>query len=194
MDENPDDMHSLMQSTNTGGNEDIKIKVKDYNVENDDSVEPAEKFYESDDEEKNYTKTNMNNSREDQLKLIPSFGASVIEMGKMRESCLSGQSDFKTNREMGYQELEEKYNHYRKTAHQYEKLYGQYLEKFIVAEKERVILDHQTRRAAYLIQKTAYAQAKWDASSIDERKKAFKGCGIVGGICCLIIFISMLTA
>lgn len=115
-------------------------------------------------------------------------------MGKLRESCLSGQSDFKTNREMSYPELEEKYNHFRKTAHQYEKLYGQYLEKFIIAEKERVVLEHQTRRAAYLIQKTAWAQAKWDASTIDERKRAISGCGIASGICCLIIFISMLTS
>ena len=72
-------------------------------------------------------------------------------MSKMRESCLSGQSDFRTNREMGYQELEEKYNHYRKTANQYEKLYGQYLEKFILAEKERVLLVHQNNRAHFLI-------------------------------------------
>lgn len=74
MDDNPDDMQSLMKiATSQGGNEDIKIKVKDYQLE-DDSVEAGEKFYESDDEEKNYTKTNLkNNSREEQLKLIPSL-------------------------------------------------------------------------------------------------------------------------
>lgn len=120
-----------MKLATNNGNDEIKIKVKDYQIDNldkDDDAETGTKFYESDDEEKNYTKTNLkNNSREEQLKLIPSFGASVIEMPKMREmreSCLSGQSDFRTNREMGFQELEEKYAHYKKTAHQYEKLYG----------------------------------------------------------------------
>lgn len=116
-----------MKLATHNGNDEIKIKVKDYQIDNldkDDDAETGTKFYESDDEEKNYTKTNLkNNSREEQLKLI----GSVIEMPKMREmreSCLSGQSDFRTNREMGFQELEEKYAHYKKTAHQYEKLYG----------------------------------------------------------------------
>ena len=159
MDDNPDDNMMLMRLSQ-GGNDDIKIKVKDYEIDEfnkDDPETEATKFYESDDEEKNYTKANLkNNSREEQLKLVPSIEGSMIEMEKLRASCLSGESDFKTDRELGFQELQEKLKHFRKTAHQYEKLYGKYLEKFIVAERERVVLMHQTQRANYLIQKTAY--------------------------------------
>lgn len=151
MDDNPEDMSRLMIMATQPGNDDIKIKVRDYTVENldradqddeDEEAETSTKFYESDDEEKNYTKANLkNNSREEGLKLLPSFQASMIEMGKLhRESCIS--LDFKSEREMSFAELEEKYKHYRKTANQYEKLYGKYLEKFIIAEKERVVLVH----------------------------------------------------
>jgi hypothetical protein len=33
---------------------------------------------------------------------------------------------------MSYVELSEKYNHFRETAIQYERLYGEYLEKYIL--------------------------------------------------------------
>ena len=70
--------------------------MKDYKIEGFDqeniSIEEAgTKIYESDDEEKNFTKTTFkNNSREEHLKLIPGLGASVLEMSKLRASCLSG--------------------------------------------------------------------------------------------------------
>lgn len=124
MDDNPDDMQRLMKLANSNQNDEIKIKIKDYKLESFDQEsigieEAGTKIYESDDEEKNYTKTTFkNSSREEHLKLIPSLGQSVLEMSKFRESCLSGsgQSEFRTNREMGFQELEEKYNHYKKTS------------------------------------------------------------------------------
>ena len=40
-------------------------------------------------------------------------------------------------REMGYAEIEEKFQHYKKTADRYEKLYGEYLEKFILSERDK---------------------------------------------------------
>lgn len=114
-----------MKQANFSANaEDAKLRVKDYNKldnfikeDDDDEEKSSTNIYESDDEEKNCTKTTFkNNSREEQLKLIPALDKSSIEMCKLKESCLSGQSEFETSREMGYQELEEKYLHYKKTA------------------------------------------------------------------------------
>lgn len=202
LDENPDDMHNLMKLANHNNQDDIKIRIKDYKVESFqqseiDIEEAGTKIYESDDEEKNYTKTTFkNNSREEQLKLMPSrestLGQSMLEMTKFRESCLSGsgQSEFKTNRsEISYQELEERYLHFKKSSKQYEKLYGKYLEKFIVAEKERVLLVHQNKRANILIQKTAWIQAKWDAATFTQRKN----CLIFGGIASGILFVYIMV-
>ena len=95
LDDNTDDMQQLMKLTNSNNNDEIKIKMKDYKLEGFDhdniSIEEAgTKIYESDDEEKNFTKTTFkNNSREEQLKLIPSLGQSVLEMTKFRESRMN---------------------------------------------------------------------------------------------------------
>jgi hypothetical protein len=62
-----------------------------------------------------------------------------------------------------------------------------------VAEKERVILVHQNKRANILIQKTAWVQAKWDAANFEERKYGLIGCGITSGIFFLLIIISSLS-
>lgn len=41
---------------------------------------------------------------------------------------------------MGYGELEEKYKHYVRTSQQYERLYGEYLEKYILSQRECQLL------------------------------------------------------
>lgn len=139
MEDHNDDLHRLMKLANysstdglmkptlgNNSNDDIKIKIQDLsklescaskdglNVTEDKSTT---NIYESDDEEKNCAKTTFKNtSREEQFKLIPSLDKSSIEMSKLKGSYLSGQSEFETSREMGFQELEEKYLHYKKTA------------------------------------------------------------------------------
>lgn len=47
---------------------------------------------------------------------------------------------------MSYYELEEKFFHYRKTSTQYETLYGEYLEKYIISERDRKLLIYKQRR------------------------------------------------
>jgi len=47
---------------------------------------------------------------------------------------------------MSYFELEEKYFHYKKTSGQYESLYGEYLEKYMVSERDRKLLIYKQRR------------------------------------------------
>jgi len=86
-----------MKLANSNNNDEIKIRVKDYKFEGFEqeeiSIEEAgTKIFESDDEEKNYTRTTFKNtSRDENLKLIPSLDNSMIEMtNKMRQSCLSG--------------------------------------------------------------------------------------------------------
>lgn len=44
---------------------------------------------------------------------------------------------------MSYVELSEKYNHFRETAIQYERLYGEYLEKYILGQMEIKLLLHK---------------------------------------------------
>ena len=102
----------LIKSVNYNTNDqDVRNRAKDHSkLEslikedlNDDEEKSSTNIYESDDEEKNCTKTTFkNNSREEQLKLIPSLDKSSIEMCKLKESCLSGQSEFETSREMGF--------------------------------------------------------------------------------------------
>ena len=78
----------------------------------------------------------------------------------------------KETHEMGFYELEEKYNHYRKVAEQYEKLYGEYLEKFILSERDNKLLVFKQRRVNALIAKTAHLQAKWDTLNEEQKKIA----------------------
>lgn len=60
-----------------------------------------------------------------------------IELKKFNPAKIGGK---KETHEMGFYELEEKYNHYRKVAEQYEKLYGEYLEKYILSERDNKLL------------------------------------------------------
>ena len=85
-----------MKLANSNNNDEIKIKVKDYKFEGFEQEEIAieeagTKIFESDDEEKNLTRTTFKNtSRDEHHKLIPSLDNSMLEMTKMRQSCLSG--------------------------------------------------------------------------------------------------------
>jgi hypothetical protein len=45
-----------------------------------------------------------------------------------------------TLREMGYAEIEEKLNIYKNTSERYEKLYGEYLEKYVISERDKQLL------------------------------------------------------
>lgn len=71
---------------------------------------------------------------------------------------------------MGFYELEEKYRHYKRTSGQYEALYAEYLEKFILCDRDKQMLTHKQRRVNALISKTAGLQARWDSLSLEERK------------------------
>ena len=71
---------------------------------------------------------------------------------------------------MSYFELEEKFFHYKKTSSQYEALYGEYLEKYIISERDRKLLIYKQRRVNQLVAYTAESKAKWDAL-ITEKKK-----------------------
>jgi hypothetical protein len=41
---------------------------------------------------------------------------------------------------MGYAEIEEKLNIYKNTSERYEKLYGEYLEKYVISERDKQLL------------------------------------------------------
>ena len=62
----------------------------------------------------------------------------------------------KETREMGFYELEEKYMHYKSVADQYEKLYSEFLEKYILSERDNKLLVYKQRRVNALIARTAH--------------------------------------
>jgi hypothetical protein len=62
----------------------------------------------------------------------------------------------KETREMGFYELEEKYMHYKSVADQYEKLYSEFLEKYILSERDNKLLIYKQRRVNALIARTAH--------------------------------------
>ena len=72
--------------------------------------------------------------------------------------------------DMGFYELEEKYLHYKRTSAQYEALYSEYLEKFILCDRDRKMLTHKQKRVNALISRTAGLQARWDSLSLEQRK------------------------
>jgi hypothetical protein len=60
-----------------------------------------------------------------------------LELKKLSSNALSASAiGRKETREMGFYELEEKYMHFKKVAEQYEKLYGEFLEKYILSERD----------------------------------------------------------
>jgi hypothetical protein len=63
---------------------------------------------------------------------------------------------------MGYYELEAKYLHYFDSSRQYEKLYGEYLEKYILLKREQELLIYKQRRVNAIISCVTNYQAKWD--------------------------------
>lgn len=121
-------------------------------------------IYESDDEEKrstpnsrspNVTRSLLSQDREElaatsspeiELKLMNAVGNKKLDMNKF--------------------ELEEKYHHYKRTSEQYEKLYAEYLEKFILTKREKEMLIFRQRRVNALIGQTAWLQAKWDSLAV----------------------------
>ena len=73
--------------------------------------------------------------------ISPDTPPKIIELKKMKiESPESPDSAKMTAREMGYGELVEKYKHYMRSSKQYESLYNEYLEKFILSERQNQIL------------------------------------------------------
>ena len=119
-------------------------------------------------------------------KPAPNFAkASAEDKGDIEMQKLPAKAEPETTREMGFYELEEKYLHFKRAATQYEKLYGEYLEKFILCERDKQLLIHKQRRVNYLVSKTAGCQAQWDAMTIEQRKVAL----ISGGITMFILFL-----
>jgi len=57
-----------------------------------------------------------------------------LELGKQKSEKTS---------DMGFYELEEKYLHYKRTSGQYEALYVEYLEKFILCDRDKKLLIHK---------------------------------------------------
>ena len=53
-------------------------------------------------------------------------------------------------------ELEQKYLHFKRTSEQYEKLYADYLEKYILVKREKEMLIHRQRRVNQWVSKCAY--------------------------------------
>jgi hypothetical protein len=128
-------------------------------------------IYESDEEDNNKSGSpNLTRS------LIQATGCKLLiddstEAGSKVDLELGKQKSEKTS-DMGFYELEEKYLHYKRTSGQYEGLYVEYLEKFILCDRDKKLLIHKQKRVNALISQTAGCQAKWDAMSMEERKVA----------------------
>ena len=122
-------------------------------------------IYESDEEDNNKSGSpNLTRS------LIQATGDST-DAGSKGDLELGKQKSEKTS-DMGFYELEEKYLHYKRTSGQYEGLYVEYLEKFILCDRDKKLLIHKQKRVNALISQTAGCQAKWDAMSMEERRVA----------------------
>jgi hypothetical protein len=95
-------------------------------------------IYESDDEDNNKSGSpNLTRS------LIQATGEST-DAGSRADLELGKQvpKSEKTS-DMGFYELEEKYLHYKRTSGQYEALYVEYLEKFILCDRDKKLLIHK---------------------------------------------------
>ena len=141
-------------------------------------------IYESDEEDKpvpNSTKY----SAEEKGRGEHLYKKQKEDKGDIEMQKLTAKAEPETTREMGFYELEEKYLHYKRAAAQYEKLYGEYLEKCILCERDKQVLIHKQRRVNYLVSKTAGCQAQWDAMTIEQRKVAL----IASGITMFILFL-----
>jgi len=122
-------------------------------------------IYESDEEDNNKSGSpNLTRS------LIQATGDST-DAGSKVDLELGKQKSEKTS-DMGFYELEEKYLHYKRTSGQYEGLYVEYLEKFILCDRDKKLLIHKQKRVNALVSQTAGCQAKWDAMSMEERRVA----------------------
>ena len=137
-------------------------------------------IYESDDEEKSKTP----NSRS------PNVTRSLLSQEKddspiMQEIELKVVGGTKNVIEMNRFELEQKYLHFKRTSEQYEKLYSEYLEKYILSKREKEMLVFRQRRVNYWIGKYAYMQAKWDSFNHQQRKLAIS----VGALVFILIII-----
>lgn len=128
---------------------------------------------------------NIYESDEEDKPAPNSTKASAEDKGDIEMQKLPAKMEPETTREMGFYELEEKYLHFKRAATQYEKLYGEYLEKFILCERDKQVLIHKQRRVNYLVGKTAGCQAQWDAMTIEQRKVAL----ISGGVTMFILFL-----
>ena len=137
-------------------------------------------IYESDDEEKNHsgspdiTKSLVESTTGDELPLQPAI--ELAKLGSFKESKLNAF------------EQHEKLLHYQRTSEQYEKLYAEYLEKFILERKEKELLSHQQRNSIWLINKIAWGQARYYALPLDQRKLVL----LIAGFFLLVLLISII--
>lgn len=67
---------------------------------------------------------------------------------------------------LNFHQLEERCLHFERTSNQYEKLYIDYLQKYILTSKDKELLLYKTRRVNCLISKTASILARYDALEI----------------------------
>lgn len=108
----------------------MELKRKEHKYD-----EMTANIYESDEEDNNKSGSpNLTRS------LIQAAGDSTdaskvdLELGKQKSEKTS---------DMGFYELEEKYLHYKRTSGQYEALYVEYLEKFILCDRDKKLLIHK---------------------------------------------------
>lgn len=109
----------------------MELRRKEHNYD-----EVTANIYESDEEDNNKSGSpNLTRS------LIQAAG-DTTDAGSKVDLELQKHKSEKTS-DMGFYELEEKYLHYKRTSGQYEALYVEYLEKFILCERDKKMLIHK---------------------------------------------------
>lgn len=166
--------------------------------------EPAQvqvNIYESDDEDSHTKGSSWNNSRSPVTRSLvepekenANTSSTDIEMQKIDPAKPTGSSNqsntwlTKQTSNLPFYQLEERCLHFERTSAQYEQLYGEYLEKFILTNREKEVLLHKTRRVNCLIANTASTMARWDGLSIEQRKNVLGGLLVTG---CLLLFVKV---
>lgn len=138
-------------------------------------------IYESDDEEKNHsgspniTKSVVESTSGGECALPPS-----VELTKLGSALEPKLNAF---------EQQEKLLHFQRTSEQYEKLYSEYLEKFILERREKEVLAHQQKNSIWLITQISRAQATYYALPLHHRKLVL----LIAGFILLTLLFSMIV-
>ena len=131
---------------------------------------------------------NLNNSNNDtiesdiELQKIGKGSASSQKQPLLKSASSNGE---KETSNMNLYQLEERYFHFKRTSAQYEKLYVEYLEKYILASKDKQIMIYKQRNVNFLIGKTAWIMAIWDSMEVKQKKIALAS----GGLCMLLFIV-----